>query len=135
MSDKPKVIKRKELLKRNNPFEIIQDECEITAKALESWRKNNVIKHKEYSTLLLCDCSSLEHQIILRYEESDNMIFAGIHLNKLPFLKRMILGIKYIFGYSCKYGHFEEFVLKREHAWKLQKLANDLKYGIDSPNI
>jgi hypothetical protein len=98
-------------------------------------KRREIIKHKENNILLICDCSSLEHQIVFRYEVDDNMVFANIHLVKKSFFKRIVLGVKYIFGYSCKYGHFEEFILKREHAWRLIKIANDLKYGIDSPNI
>ena len=74
--------------------------------------------------ILICDCSSAEHQIIIRYEEEDNLFYAHIHLSKLSFFKRLISGIKYIFGYSCRYGNFEEFIFKHEHAEDLRKMSN-----------
>jgi len=35
----------------------------------------------------------------------------------------MKAGLKYIFGYKCKYGQWEEFILKPEHASQLRKLS------------
>ena len=41
-------------------------------------------------------------------------------------------GIKYIFGYRCKYGAFDEFIFKPEDAYKIQRLANYLKSEIEN---
>lgn len=37
------------------------------------------------------------------------------------------MAIKYIFGYKCCYGHFDEFVFKSSDADKLQKVVNFIK--------
>ena len=50
-----------------------------------------------------------------------------IHLAKRSFLERLIYGIKYIFGYQCKYGAFDEFIFKKEHSKQLIDVANKLK--------
>lgn len=63
------------------------------------------------NTILVCDCSSKEHQIVITRDDKDNQIFFEIHLVKHNFLKRLWVAIKYIFGYSCKFGNFEEFIL------------------------
>jgi len=84
--------------------------------------------------ILICDCHSTNHQIILLYNESEfdsgskyNMCYAHVHLNKRPFWQRVKYGIKYIFGYKCNYGAFDEFIFNPDDADKLQELVNYLK--------
>ena len=85
--------------------------------------------------ILICSCHSTDHQIILLYEEDENketgkgypMCYAHVHLNKRSFFSRLKYGIKYIFGYKCNYGAFDEFIFNPEDANKLQDLVNYLK--------
>lgn len=79
--------------------------------------------------ICVCECSSVEHQIVFsRFSDVDEKeVFASIHLIKLNFWKRLVYAIKYLFGYKCKYGAFEEFIFRPEDADKLQVLANYLK--------
>jgi hypothetical protein len=84
--------------------------------------------------LLICECSSPEHQIILSYDYDEDkdgnkipMCYAHIHLNKLSFWKRIKYGIMYIFGYQCNYGAFQEFIFDSKDVSKLQELTNYLK--------
>ena len=83
--------------------------------------------------LLICECHSTDHQIILSYSEDVDdkgniypMCYAHIHLSKHSFWKRFVHGIKYIFGYRCRYGEFDEFIFNPEDAPKLQNLVNHL---------
>lgn len=78
--------------------------------------------------ILICACSSDEHQIILHKDEDCKMVYCSIHLVNLPFFKRLVMAIKYIFGYKCMYGNFEEFILNKCHINKLENLINFLKY-------
>lgn len=77
--------------------------------------------------LLICACSSDEHQIIFHKDEDEKMVYCTIHLVTLPFWQRLIHGIKYIFGYKCKYGNFEEFILDSRHTDKLKELVKFLE--------
>jgi hypothetical protein len=83
--------------------------------------------------ILICDCNSTEHQFIFLYEEDENngekhpMCFVHTHLNKRPFWERVKYGIKYIFGYRCRFGAFDEFILNPDDADKLQKLVDYLR--------
>ena len=77
--------------------------------------------------LLICECNSNEHQIIIT--KIDGKIYATIHLKKISFFKRIVHGIKYIFGYKCKYGNFEEFILTSEHIAKINTMVSDVKYS------
>jgi len=74
--------------------------------------------------LILCDCQHPEHQLILMYftdeqDEDEKFIFAHVHLAERPFLKRIWSAIKYIFGYRCRYGHFDEVLISKRVAGEL----------------
>lgn len=77
--------------------------------------------------LLVCDCSSMEHQIIFNYDKEDKLVYAHIHLSKRTFCKRLILGIKYILGYKCRFGHWEEFIFSKEHSKTLKEISKLLE--------
>ena len=77
--------------------------------------------------ILVCVCSSDEHQIILHKDEEDKMVYCTIHLVTLPFWSRLLAAIKYLFGYKCRYGNFEEIILDKRHVNKLENLVNFLK--------
>lgn len=79
---------------------------------------NNVLP-----AVLICDCSSREHQIIIEHDNEDNLIYCHIHLVKHGFWRRLKAGLKYIFGYKCRYGQWDEFILKPEHANQLRELS------------
>jgi hypothetical protein len=84
--------------------------------------------------IILCDCYSPEHQIIVHYDNDENelgekypMIYLYVHLNKLPFWKRLKYGIKYIFGRKSRYGAFEEFIVNPEDIDKFENIVSHLK--------
>ena len=98
----------------------------ITIEKITNDMKNN----KE---LLICACHSTNHQIILLYseDEDDNgnkypMCYAHVYLDEFSFWYRLKYGIKYIFGYKCRYGAFDEFIFNPDDAPKLQKLVDYL---------
>ncbi len=76
------------------------------------------------STVLICECSSREHQIIIEHDNEDNLTYCHIHLVKNGFCRRLKAGLKYIFGYKCRYGQWEEFIFKPEHANQLRELSD-----------
>jgi hypothetical protein len=89
---------------------------------------------KNNKDILICDCHSTDHQLVILYEEdeTDNgikypMCYFHIHLNKRPFWERVKYGINYIFGRQCNYGAFDEFIFNPEDSDKLQKLVDYLK--------
>lgn len=76
--------------------------------------------------ILICDCSNAEHQIIFRSEEDEREVYMTIHLTPQPFLQRLKHGIKYIFGYRCSYGDFQEVILSNKHVDQLKTIVNIL---------
>lgn len=90
----------------------------------------NKLKHmKNKKDILICDCHSPEHQLIIQYDNDFKhpMCYFHIHLNKRPFWERVKYGIKYILGRRCNYGAFDEFIFNPEDADKLQNLVNHLR--------
>ena len=80
--------------------------------------------------ILICDCSSTEHQLVLHYDDDKDLgrqVFVEIHLVPLVWYKRLWLGIKYIFGYKCKYDNFEEMILSPKHARQIYGLYRFLR--------
>ena len=75
---------------------------------------------------MLCDCESINHQIILKKDEELSYIYMTIHLKPLPWHKRITNGFRYIFGYRSAYGDFDEFILSHKHADTLRKMADFL---------
>lgn len=86
---------------------------------------------KEFKEILTCECGSSEHTVIFHWWEDDKTqnkeVFCSVYLLKLPFFKRLVNGLKYIFGYRSKYGDFDEFILSSKDAYKVQKIATFLK--------
>ena len=91
--------------------------------------------------ILICDCSSVEHQMVLRFDDDKDlgrMVYVEIHLVPFAWYKRLWLGLKYIFGYKCSYGNFEEMILSSKHAKQIYNLyrflngeaSNELKATI-----
>jgi hypothetical protein len=81
--------------------------------------------------IMICECSSVEHQIVFSKFEDDDFVYCMIHLKKLSFFKRLIHGIKYIFGYKCRYGDFEEFMLGKKNINKLKEIINLIENGTE----
>lgn len=77
--------------------------------------------------LFICQCNNTEHQLIFSYFVDYKEVYVSVHLRPKTLWKRIVGGIKYIFGYKCKYGHFDEFIFKRQDADRLQKVVNFLK--------
>lgn len=80
---------------------------------------------------LICECGSGEHLLIVRKDiEDENNFYLEIHLTKFGFWERLKYGLKYIFGYQCKYGAFDEIILSKA------RLHNVLKeFAKESVNV
>jgi hypothetical protein len=94
------------------------------------------MKHKK--DILICDCHSTEHQIVVYYSEdslSDGTTipscYLHVHLNSQSFWKRLVYGVKYIFGYKSRFGAWDEMILNPDDADKIQEIANYLKHVED----
>lgn len=84
--------------------------------------------------LFTCDCGDLQHQMVISYIPEDSgivdNIYVSVLLKKLPWYKRIIAGIQYIFGKQSKFGYFDEIILQNEDVDKLEKIVGLMKKGI-----
>jgi len=89
----------------------------------------------ETKEVLICDCNSDEHQYLIYYSEDefpDGQVIPTVYIHPhlityKSFWKRVVYGIKYIFGYRTKYGSWDEFIINPKDADKLQEIVNYLK--------
>ena len=83
---------------------------------------------KSYNELFICKCGNVEHQLIFSYfpDDKDKNVYVSVHLIPDSFWKRIWNSIKYIFGYKCRFGHFDEFIFRKQDKDKLQKIINFL---------
>lgn len=72
--------------------------------------------------VLICECNSLEHQVAFWYDEEDNSLYCEPHLTtQNNFFKRILVAIKYIFGYKANYGHWDSTMFKKGDLIKLRE--------------
>lgn len=81
-------------------------------------------KEKLEDYVLRCVCNSTEHTLIIN-EDSDeefgieiNSAYIHIHLTKKSFWNRL----KYLFGYQCTYGAFEEVIINKDNTKQLYEM-------------
>jgi len=90
------------------------------------------IYNEKYVT---CDCFSDEHTLRFQYMYSKNEqkikqheIYTSVFLNNYNgFFKRLWIAIKYVFGYKCKYGHWDCFIGGESKIKELQSFFNNIK--------
>ena len=93
-------------------------------------KKNNMIE-EPITEYFECDCHSHEHtlrlSIVYDKEVPDCEIYAHIFLNTYDnILKRIWTAIKYIFGYKCRYGHWDEWIISRDDAKRLRDFCDKM---------
>ena len=79
--------------------------------------------------IIICECHSVEHQLIFRYDKEYNDVYISVHLYDYHtgikgFFIRLWRGIKYAFGYKCKYGAWDEIIVEKE---KFKKIIKKIK--------
>ncbi len=81
--------------------------------------------------LFVCECGSIEHQMVFMYENDEKHdieeVYLEVHLNNyMGFWKRLVHGIKYIFGFQSKYGAFDSIILDPDDYKEFQEVATKL---------
>lgn len=95
-------------------------------------------EENEVKELFICECSDIEHQIIMSYDKDEDipMVFCSIHLiPEWNIFKRIRDAVRYVFGHRSAYGDFEEFIFRTKDADRLQTVVdylNDIKRKEDS---
>ena len=80
--------------------------------------------------IFICECHSTEHQLVVRYDpdEEYHNLYIDVHLITYEnIFKRIWISLKYIFGYKCRYGHWDEFIFNKNDAERLIEILNKIK--------
>lgn len=80
-----------------------------------------------------CACYSDEHMVKVYQDFEDNQVYLIIALRKFGFFRRLWAGIKYILGYECKFGHFDEFIFQSEDVTCFRKVLEQAEIKIANP--
>lgn len=82
--------------------------------------------------IIICDCGLSEHQIIINYDKDFPNGYRQvtisphlIHYNNI--LKRILVAIKYIFGYKCKYGAWDSIIISNRNTQPIKNIINFLE--------
>lgn len=77
------------------------------------------------NNLFICDCSDIEHQMIVSSdpEETEKEIYIAIHLSDyINIFQRLWIGVKYIFGKKSKYGNWDVLILNQKEIIRLKEI-------------
>lgn len=76
-----------------------------------------------------CQCHSPEHTLRFWLDDDPGFpcLYASVFLDSCPWHRRLWLGLKYVFGYKCRYGHFDEFMLRADDCDRMIAMLNRLK--------
>lgn len=82
---------------------------------------------------ITCECESAEHQLAFIHDKEDDSVYLETHLvTHMGFFVRLWVGLRYAFGYKCKYGNFDHVIISRKDRIKLVNyLQNTIKAGIE----
>lgn len=84
--------------------------------------KNNRGMEQE---LYVCDCGDVSHQFIVSWypddEDWNDLLYFQVHLNQSNgFWRRLWDAIKYVFGFKCRFGSFDEILVNKYDAKRLK---------------
>ena len=82
-----------------------------------------------------CDCTSPDHQVIFSaWEETgepwDEEMFVHVSLNEsLPWYKRVVAAVLYVFGLPAWRWHYDDVVLRKEDAERMRTFLDKFIQG------
>lgn len=72
-----------------------------------------------------CACSDFGHVFRFVFDEKDGDVWLEAQLDpRLPWYKRLWKAVKYVFGQSSAYGHFDTTMLREEDFARLHDLLD-----------
>lgn len=70
--------------------------------------------------IFVCSCGSLEHQVSFWWDEEAKTLYCEPHLvTHNSFFKRMWVAIKYVFGYTSRFGTWDSTIFEQDDLVKL----------------
>ncbi len=89
---------------------------------------NSIYVKSEPSEFFECQCEHSEHTLRFTYDPEYNELYTEIFLSQyLAWYKRVWAAIKYIFGYKCRGGHFDGWMMNPEDAKRLRNVLEKVE--------
>jgi len=83
---------------------------------------------EDYTEYFDCQCNCTEHVLRFIYmgafKDEEPELYLDIFLDNRTFLRRLWVGVKYIFGRKSSYGHFDNWTMKVEDAKKFRNMVD-----------
>lgn len=76
------------------------------------------IEHQHFD----CQCTELAHSLRFSVDPTDGDIWIDVHLNRLPWHKRLWIGVKYILGVNDRGIQYEETLLRHEDYQRIRDM-------------
>jgi hypothetical protein len=71
-----------------------------------------------------CECGSDEHTFKFVFDPDDGELYLSAYLSQYRgFFGRVLEAVKYVFGYTSKYGHWDVTILNRDDTARLAALC------------
>jgi hypothetical protein len=71
-----------------------------------------------------CVCGSDDHTFKFTHDSDDGDLYLSVYLNQYHnFFQRVWAAVKYVFGYTSKYGHWDTTILSRSDTVRLGELC------------
>ena len=75
-----------------------------------------------------CACGGDEHTLRFIVDTKDKELYASVYLNNYRSIwQRVWVAVKYVFGYKCKYGHWDNWILNPEDAVRLKQMLERME--------
>lgn len=75
-----------------------------------------------------CECHSPEHTLRYSLDHEDQVIYVSVYLDQYhPWYERAWIAVKYLFGYKCRYGHFDCVLMGPEQVEQLKKVLQEFE--------
>lgn len=76
-------------------------------------------------TILICDCHSPEHQILIYKDDEYREVTLCPHIiTYRNIFKRILVAIKYVFGYKTKYGAWDSIIISKNNYLPLKEIVD-----------
>lgn len=74
-----------------------------------------------------CACGGDEHTIRFMLDD-DGRVYSTVFLNNYrSFWKRIWVATRYVFGYKCKYGHWDCWIMRYEDISRLRQMLDKME--------
>jgi hypothetical protein len=74
-----------------------------------------------------CRCGSDEHTLRFILDVDDNCFYTTVYLNSYKtWYRRLWVALKYLFGYKCKYGHWDCWILSADDVPRIIAMLHKL---------